>query len=134
MTNAVIGEPHAARGVEDDVVRSAQWIAIALGVEVSQLARRRVESLDATADVVLGRKRTGERETEEVDLGERPSVVADVQRTVRAIGDAIRSTWNLGERGRRSVGRDARDALAEHLDEHDRTVWSSNWTFGKLET
>src|SRR5207302_10427693 len=50
---AVIREPEAAGGVEHDVVRAAQPVTVALGVEHLHFAGVDVDALDAPAAVVL---------------------------------------------------------------------------------
>src|SRR5262249_57394930 len=49
-----IGEPEAARAVEDEVVGPAQTLAVASVVERLELARLRIHALDTPARVVVG--------------------------------------------------------------------------------
>src|SRR2546425_11882936 len=51
---AEVGEPEAARVVEDEVVRAAQTAAIAAIVERLELAALGIDDLDAARRVVVG--------------------------------------------------------------------------------
>jgi hypothetical protein len=97
LGHAVIGEPEAAGVVEDDVVGRHQGLALALGVQVGDLAAGDVDPLDAAADVVLERGRTGEGDAVHVDAGEAGAVVADVHRPVGPEGGSVRAAGDLGD-------------------------------------
>src|SRR5260221_38270 len=46
VANAMVGEPHSARGVEHEVVGRAQELAVAFRVQVFDLATREIDALD----------------------------------------------------------------------------------------
>src|SRR5262249_11792880 len=51
---AVVGEPEAAVAVEDQVVRAAQRVAVAIGVDGLHASGAEVDALDAAAAVARG--------------------------------------------------------------------------------
>src|SRR5581483_4988464 len=76
----------AALPVEHEVVRCRQFVAVALAVEGAGLAGLGVDALDRPA-LVVGR-RAGRQEARR-RLVDGAAVVADIERAVRAGGDAV---------------------------------------------
>ena len=94
---AVIGEPHAAVGVEHDVVRAHERMTVALAVEHLHLAGREIDALDAATGVVGGLLRVGDLEAHHLD--ERPAAaVAHVDGAVGTDRDPVGASPILGDR------------------------------------
>ena len=131
VANAVIGEPEAAMGIEDEIVRGPQRAAIAVGVQVGDRAGREVDALDAPADVVGRVEPTWEHQTTEIDRREAAAVVAQVQRAVGADGRTVGPTDDLRHRLLGAVGMDSRDARPEHLHQDHTAVRHGDRALGK---
>src|SRR5262249_28808516 len=127
---AVVREPEAAALVEDDVVRAAQRMAVALRVQHFDLPAVDVDPLDAAAAVVA-RLVAGHGQAVHLVPFE-AAVVADVELAIGPEGRPIGAAASLGDDLNLAVGGDARDGAALDLDEDHAAVGHGNRPFGKL--
>ena len=93
----MVGEPEAPVPVEDEVVRAAELVAVALLVEHVHLAGVDVDPLDPAAVPRLRRRLVGEVDPAHVLVPERAPVVRDVELSVGADRGAVRATAALGD-------------------------------------
>src|SRR5262249_57177512 len=101
---AVVGEPEPAVGVEEQVVRSAQRVAVALRVDRLHTATPDVDALDAPPDVA---RRLVARYREAGHLMPlEAAVVAHVDPVVGADGGAVRTAARLRHHRHLPVGGD----------------------------
>jgi hypothetical protein len=133
VTDAVIGEPEPAVAVHHQVVRAAQGVSVALGVQVGDRAVMAVDPLDTTAEVSIAVESARNREAGEFGPREAAAVVAQVDRAVGTDRGPVGTAGDLGDRLLGAVGMDLGQAGSEHLDQHDRPVGHPDRPFGKLE-
>src|SRR5207245_3372937 len=123
---AEVGEPEAAGVVEDDVVRAAQRVTVALAVEHRDLAGDEVDPLYAAA-LEVGRLVVAggevERDEHVAQLApQEAAVVADVGRAVGPDGEPVGPAAGLGDDLDLALGRDPRDRAPLDLDQQHAPV------------
>src|SRR5688500_16248773 len=92
---ADVREPEPAAAIEDDVVRTAEPVAIARLIESVEAAGREIDALDAPRGVVRG---CAQRQEHAVRFAQvQPAVVADVDSAVRSNRRAVRAAAKGGD-------------------------------------
>src|SRR5204863_9078995 len=136
LAHAVVCEPEPSRVVEHDVVRRAQWLSVALGVDGVDRTARDFDSLDGPVAWPRSRWRgPRQRETHHLVPIEASPVVAHVHRAVGTDRCAIWSTADIGDDIDRTVVHvDAAQRAACDLDQDDRAVVHDHWTFWETQT
>ena len=130
-TLADVGEPETARAIEDDVIRTAEPLAVERIVDTLEAARGEIDALDAARRVVGS---SAQRKAYAVHVAPLESaVVADVDRTLGSERRAVRPAAEIGDHFAPSVP-DARQRTASDLDQHDGAVGQRDRAFGKLQT
>ena len=111
----VVGEIEAARLIEDEVIGSTEGNATTLAIEDLGRTCGQVDALDAGLDSIVGAKAT---------------VVAEIERAIRADGGAVRSTAHDRNTFDYAVTADSSDTPATDLRDQnaaiahrDRALW-----------
>src|SRR5439155_1406627 len=128
---AEVGEPEAASGVEDEVVRPAEPPAVAAVVERVELAALGIDHLDAAGGVVV-RLGDGEELARALDELE-AAVVGDVDLAARPHRRAVGAAAEPRDHVDLAVPRDTGERLALDLDEHDRAVGHGHRPLGETQ-
>src|SRR5262249_60396886 len=110
---AEVGEPEAAGGVEDEVVRALERMLAALRVERLDLAGAHVDALDAAAAVTRGLFTRQHQPADVVPL--EAAVVGDVDGAVRPDRRAVRPAAALGDDLLAAVRMDTRQRAGPDL-------------------
>ena len=128
---AEIAEPHVAPGVEHDVVRPAQPVTVAMGVDGFARAGVEVHALDVTVGITVG-DAVGHGQAAGLHPLE-AAVVADVAFAVRTDRGAVRPASGFGHHFLGPVGFDPRQRAALDLGQDDAPVVHGDRAFGKFE-
>ena len=135
---AQVGEPEAARGVEHDVVRAVEAMAVAFGVEPGDGAGLEVDALDPTAPEVGWLVAAGLEVHRDGDAGalapEEAAVVAHVDRTVGPDGRAVGPPAEVGDDLDVASGADPRERASFDLDDQHAAVCHGDRSLGELQS
>src|SRR3546814_4954311 len=128
---SMIGEPEAAVGVEDDVIRTVEALALEAVVKRGHRAGRQVDALDRTARFGVGGM-AGEEQAPHLDPFD-PAIVADIGGAIGSDREPVRSAAEFGDDRQAAVGRDPRQRPARDFDEQYRSVGHRHRPFGKAQ-
>ncbi len=117
---AQVGEVETAMGVEHQVVRTVQPVGAAAVVQHCDSAAARIDTLDTAADVI-GRNHGRAEQVLFQPPGE-TAIVADVERTIRTNGGAIRPSAGAGDHLNGAVRQHPAEGLPLDFDQHDRPI------------
>ena len=134
VANAVIGEPHAAVRIKHNVVWSAQFVAIAFGIQIFQFTGFHVKALNAPTDVVGFHHLSWKCETKEINFTKRSTVIANIQTTVWPKCNSVWTSENFSNGVFRAVWFYARNFFAKHFCHDHAAVRHRNGAFRKTET
>src|SRR3546814_19520561 len=117
LFRSMIGEPEAAVGVEDDVIRTFEALALEAVVKRGHRAGRQVDALDRTARFGVGGL-AGEEQAAHLDPFD-PAIVADIGGAIGSAPDPVRSAPAFGDASQPSVGRPPRHAPPPTFARHN---------------
>ena len=134
---AQVGEPEATGRVEHDVVRTAQAVPVAFGVQPGDGAGAQVDALDPAALEIGWLVAAGREVHRDVDAGalapEEAAVVAHVDRAVGTDGRAVGPTAEVGDDVDVTRGADARERAPLDLHDEHAAVGHGHGSLGELQ-
>ena len=125
----MVAEPEAAMGIEHQVVRPFQPLALEAVIQRRHVPRRQIDALDAAASLLVRSVAGEQKPAGFVPL--ETAVVAHIGGAVGTDRQPVRATAQFGHHRKRAVRRNARQRSAGDFDQQHRSVGQRHRAFGK---